>query len=301
LSSALAVIGRGRGLGGVLRGLRELDAELAVIVATAEYVTSGGSPQPAGPGRPEITELRQSLQALSDDEVALARALRRPLTIERLGRHPIGNLVIQSLASAFGDLGTASAWLGGQLGISGSVLPTTLDNLTFTVETGLPAPGEPAPRWSQALDRVVFTPERPRVTVTVIRAISQARVALLAPGSLFRSVLVAAAVPDITRMLAATRARIIWICNLRPEGGETANDQFEVLRRHRIRVDAVLHDPAAALRLDPEPLAAQGVQVIPRPLCGATPGVHDGKLLRAAVSELLASAATSTSDASHRG
>ena len=59
-----------------------------------------------------MEDLRRSLESLSGEEGALVRAIRRPLTIERLGKQPLGNLVIASVASAFGDYETASRWLG---------------------------------------------------------------------------------------------------------------------------------------------------------------------------------------------
>src|ERR1700684_1262690 len=105
---SLAVVGGGRGLRSVIRALPEVEGHVTVIVAIA---------QPAGPGGPRgdgsdsaLGEGRRSLEALSDDDRALTRAIRRPLTINRIGRHPLGNLILRSLSYAFGDLGTASSW-----------------------------------------------------------------------------------------------------------------------------------------------------------------------------------------------
>jgi uncharacterized cofD-like protein len=212
--------------------------------------------------------------------------MRRPLSVDRLGRHPLGNLIIDSLASGFGDLGRASAWLGAQLGVDGEVLPATVQPLRFTVRSGAPKPGRPPPAWPRALDRVVFIPQRPRAPAQAISAIGAADAILLAPGSLFRETLVAAAVPDIARALRATSARIIWICNLEPEDGETAGDQLDVLLRHRVRVDAALFDPDSGLGRSSEQLSARGVQTIPRPMRATGSRAHDRQLLRSALSEL---------------
>lgn len=279
----------------MLRALRESEYELTVIVATAEDATPGA--EPGSGSDAAIAELRESLEALTDDEVALARAMRRPLTVDRLGRHPLGNFVIQTLAAAFGDLGEASAWLGAQLGISGWVLPATIEPLKFRIETLAPT-DDHAAGTGDPLDRLrlTFIPPRPPVSATVVKAIDLAKLALLAPGSLFSRVLAASAIPDIAAALAATPARVVWICNLEPEGDETANDQLAALHRHGVRVDAALYDPTAALQLATAQFADQGVELIPRRLRGATPGTHDRELLRAALTELAGVVPTSTPD-----
>jgi uncharacterized cofD-like protein len=303
LSRSLAVVGGGRGLRSVIRALPEVEGHLTVIVAAA---------QPAGPGSRRgdgtdsaVGELRRSLEALSDDDRALTRAIRRPLTINRLGRHPLGNLVLRSLASAFGDLGTATSWLAEQLGVSSSVVPASTEPLKFTIRSGQLAPGE-AREASRSLDRLSLVPEHPHVSPTVIEAIGSADWVLLAPGSLFRSLLAVTAIPDIAEALRTAPGRIVWISGIEAEPGESGNDQLDALRRHGVRVDAVLYDPAADLRLEPELLAAAGVQPIAHDL-GARrarthgrellAGTHDRELLAAALAELIDGSPTSRRDA----
>jgi hypothetical protein len=234
----------------VLRALRGSDAELTVIVAAAEYAGPGPPPEH---GAEAVADLRRSLEALSGDEVALARALRRPLTIDRSGCHPLGNLLLQSLASAFGDLGTASVWLGTQLGITGCVVPATAEPL-------------------KAPD--------------LVAAITRQDLVLLAPGSVTASVLVASAIPGIRDALRVTPAPVVWICNLRSEGGETVDEQLASLRRHDIRVDAILYDPHAGLGLEAGELREPGVAAIARRLMGGAARTHDPELLCAAVADL---------------
>lgn len=286
-SERVVTVGSGGGLGVVLRALSDLDLELTVIVAAAEYVGAGAPESGPGPS-PALAELHQALEALAGDRVALARAMRRPLTLDRLGRHPLGNLMIHSLVSGFGDLERASAWLGEQLGVEGDVLPATVEPLTFTVRAGRDRSGRSPAPWVHGLDRLRFTPQRPPVPPRAITAIGGADSILLAPGPLFRGMLVAAAVPDIARALRSTSARIVWICNLEPEDLETAGDQLDVLLGHGVRVDAALYDPAAGLGRSSDQLSDRGVQTIPRSLRSPRARVHDPQLLRAALIEVLA-------------
>lgn len=287
------VVGGGHGLLAALRGLRDdRHAELAVIVTMADDGGSSGALRQRREG-PAVGDMRRSLISLAGDQGALARAFARPLTINRLGRHPLGNLVIRSVADAFGDLEQASEWLGEQLEISGRVLPATDEPVSLLAEAGNDVIyGESAIGAARLrVRRLRFSPERPNVPDAVTDAIAQADLVLLGPGSLFTSVLAAAALPDIAATLAHTEARVVWICNLEPEAIETAgmsaHDHLAALRVHGVRVDAVLYDPAAALHFAPGELARQGLEALPRLLRSPHPEVHDPDLLRAALKGVL--------------
>lgn len=276
----------------MLRALSNDPAELTVIVTIADDGGSSGELRRRREG-PAVGDLRRSLLALTGDDVALARALARPLTVNRLGRHPLGNLVIRSVADAFGDLVEATAWLGGQLGIAGRVLPATAEAVSLIADAGdVLLHGESAIGAStQGIGELRFSPERPAVPAAALAAIELADWVLLAPGSLFTSVLAASAVPDVALALKSTSARIVWISNLEPDGSETAGmeagDHLAALRRHGVRADAVLYDPEADLPFEADQLERDGLAAWPRPLRGEQRGVHDPVLLRSALREVL--------------
>jgi uncharacterized cofD-like protein len=278
----------------VLKALREEDCRLTVIVSIAYEGQHGGD------GRHRLTgaaveDLRRSLEELTGQEGALLRAIKRPLTVEGLGRHPLGNLVIASVAEAFGDYGRASTWLGEQLGIGGAVLPATVEPVQLEIESSeqvptAESPGAPEPK----LSRLRFVGEHAKSPDAAVDAIRHARWVLLAPGSLYRSLLPPAGVPDLVSALKSTPARILWIANLEPDSREaatmTAIDHLLALQLQGIRIDAVMHDPSAALRFDPTELTSYGVQSISRELRGrADPAVHDPGKLRLALRELIGS------------
>ena len=151
--------------------------------------------------------------------------------------------------------------------------------------------GETAIGASSRVRRLRFVPECPAVPAAVVEAIERADLCLLAPGSLFTSVLATSALPTVAAALARTAAPVVWICNLEPDAIETAGmagaDHLAALRRHGVRVDAALFDPGADLHLDARELEDDHVAPIPRPLRGTRRGVHDQALLRAAIGELL--------------
>jgi uncharacterized cofD-like protein len=287
----IAVLGGGHGLASVLQTLRDDQHALTVIVTVGDDGGSSGELIRRG-GGPAVGDLRRSLEALTGHEVALGRAFRRPLTINRIGCHPLGNLLIRSLAAAFGDLGKASEWLGEQLGISAVVLPATSEPVSLVAEAGgRVVRGESAIGAARSdICRLSFDPARPQVPTAVVQAIEQADWVLLAPGSLFTSILATSALPDVASALARTTAHVVWICNLEPDAAETTGmtgqDHLAALQRHGVRVDTALYDPGAELQFEPEQLAGEQVRAVRRPLRSEQAGVHDPVLLRAALMEL---------------
>jgi len=279
----------------VLRGLSGANIPLTVNVSIADDGEHGGERwQPvSGAG---VEEIRRSLEALSG-EGPLLRAIRRPLTIERLGRHPLGNLTLASAAAAFGDYSRASVWLGEQLGIDGAVLPATIEptrhqiRVVDEVELSRSSSGR-----RRSIRKLQFVGDRTQSPDAAIAAINNARWVLLAPGGLYRSVLATAAVPDLSAALASTSARVVWIANLEPDPFEapklSAIEHFLALRAHGVRVDAVLHDESAGLKFDPAELKANGAESVARTLRSRTDrALHDPEQLCVALRALLSPAA----------
>jgi uncharacterized cofD-like protein len=274
----------------VIRALRGQGAPLTVIVSIAYEQQDGDEARQRITGA-SVEDLRRSLEALSGEEGALARAIRRPLTFERLGRHPLGNLVIASAAAGFDDYGQASLWLGEQLGIDGAVLPATTEPVRREIEIVTEAVAGGGERTYARLRLIADRVEAPAAAVS---AIERAQCAILAPGSLYRSILSTAAVPELASALRRTDAPVVWVANLEPESGEAGNlssmDHLLALRMHGVRVDVVLHDPSATVTFEPAELEVYGVRSMVRPLRGRTnPGVHDPQSLRSALDDVVGS------------
>jgi uncharacterized cofD-like protein len=289
-SDRVVVLGGGRGLACVLPALRNTGVHLTVITGIA-----------AGPAaeddvrqrlRGPVEDLRRSLEALSDEDAALLHAIRRPLAVDGVGEHPLGDLTLTAAADALGGYGRASMWLGEQLGIHGSVLPATTEPVRHDIEEiELPARPGAATRTAK---RLRFADSRTDSPESAVAAIGHADWVLLAPGGLYRNILSTCAAPDLATALASTPARIVWIANLTPDpreaSGMTSTDHLLLLRLHEVRIDAVLHDPSATLAFDPSELCDLGVESVAHPVQSASePGTHDPELLHAALTGLLAS------------
>ncbi len=291
----VVVLGGGHGTSAVVRALRDAAVDLSIVVTIADDGGSSGALR--GPLRGlAVGDMRRSLTALSGEGSVAGRALSRPVTIHRVGTHPLGNLLLQSLTGAFGDLGLAASWLEDQIGVAARVLPATREPVALLAETqdGRLVHGESAiGRCRTPLRRLYFSPACPRSPRAALRAVAAADLLLLAPGSLFTSTLATAALPDLRATLAASWAPVVWLCNLGDGGGEanglSASRQLAALTEHGIRVDAVLYDPEAGVCVDRRPLQRAGVRCLAHPLQGDAPGVHGATLLRAALEQLLSS------------
>jgi uncharacterized cofD-like protein len=300
----ITILGGGHGVASVLRALRQEGHELAVVVTVADDGGSSGQLRQRW-GGPAVGDLRRSIVALSDERATVGIAFAAPLTLTDVGQHPLGNLMLRSLIGAFGDLESASAWLCEHFGISARLLPATAEPVSLVAQAGETLViGETAIGHTHVpIERLWFDPASPEVPSAVVEAIAHADCVLVAPGSLFTSSLAVAALPDVRSALGRTAARIVWLCNLEPEpetAGMSAAEHLAALRRHDVRVDAVVYDPAAALRFAPSELAREPLQVWPRRLRGRAPGVHDAGLLRAVLREISrASRSRTTSVAAH--
>ena len=291
-NNAVVALGGGRGRASVLRALRSAAIPLTVIVSIAAAGDDGGD------GRQRLTgpvgDLRRSLEALSDEEGALLHAIRRPVTVDGVGRHPLGDLTLAAAADALGAYGRASMWLGEQLCIGGAVLPATVEPARRHIKAvEQPATGEASGGPAHRVRMLRFVGERTESPEAAIAAIRDAQWVLLTPGALYRSVLSTCAVPDLAAALRSTSARVVWIANLEPDPREapnmTAIDHVNLLGLHGVCVDVVLHDPSATLTVDPAELARVGMESIPRPLRSATdPAAHDPERSRWVLTTLLA-------------
>jgi uncharacterized cofD-like protein len=131
------------------------------------------------------------------------------------------------------------------------VLPTTEELVTLVAVTGNGiVHGQVAIQQSTGIKRVSLEPSDPEADADAVAAIDAADQIVIGPGSLFTSVLAALAVPGIREAVARSSARVVYVCNLRPQLPET--DGFvtaahvDALHDHGVEPDVVIADPALA-------------------------------------------------------
>ncbi len=267
-------VGGGTGLPKVLFSLLDMGFETTAVVTMAD---DGGS---SGHLRRELGMLppgdaRNCLVAMSADPgSSLARVFsyRFPHG-EGLAGHALGNLVIAALADIEGSFPKALATAGELLRSRGRVLPSTLDDVILTAEnvSGDRVVGQVNVAESvEPIACVRFAAEEPALAYgPAARALRDADLVVVGPGSLFTSILPNFLVEGIADALRATRGLVIYVGNVANQRGETAGmdaaDHLDALERHGLTdvFDvALFHDPGQwPLPDGVEPVIAGAAQV----------------------------------------
>jgi uncharacterized cofD-like protein len=221
-------------------------------------------------------DVRNCLAALAPDDSPYRALIQHRFSgAHDLAGHPIGNLLLAALTQMSGNLETAVDTLSSMMALEGSVLPSTAENVmlraefhdgeTRTGETAIAACGTRIKRLS--LNRPV------RPLPQSLRALINADVIVVGPGSLYTSIIPNLLVDGIASTMSGVRAVRIYVANLMTEPGETEGytlaDHLDALRSH---VGFDLFDYVLVNRrpVDP-PVAARYARH------GSTPVVRDGR------------------------
>jgi len=222
----LVALGGGTGLSTLLKGLKELPMDLTAIVTVTD---DGGS---SGRLRKELQilppgDIRNCLVALSPSESLLSRLFQfRFEEGSGFSGHSFGNLFIAAMTGVLGDFGTAVREASSILAIRGKVIPVTCDNvqLVASFEDGSIVTGETAISAAKKMIKSVeVQPSQPLPNPEALQAIDQARIIVLGPGSLFTSIIPNLLIPGIAERINRSQARVVYICNVMTQPGETDN------------------------------------------------------------------------------
>jgi uncharacterized cofD-like protein len=281
----VVAVGGGHGLAASLRAARTYAGSVTAVVSVADDGGSTGRLRAAAP-RTAPGDLRKCLVALAGGTGPLVRAMEHRFDSGELAGHAFGNLLIVALEESGGDLVGALDEIGRLIGAVGRVLPSTTVpvELRAVVGSGLEVRGQVAVGGRADVDLVALEPPDPPACPDAVEALLAADQIVLGPGSLYTSVLAATAVPGIREAVVSSPAPLVYVCNLRPQAGETSGydvaDHLRALARHGLVPDAVLHDPVAMPVFGD---VVEGVTVVTRPLARPHGLAHDAGLLGAAL------------------
>lgn len=299
----IVAIGGGTGLSNLLRGLRRHTSNLTAVVTVSDDGGSSGRLRTAF-DMPAPGDLSDCLAALSDNELEVSRLLEYRFSRgNELAGHTFGNLFITTLTEVEGDFAKAIRVLNSLLNLTGAVYPVSPDPISLCA---LKANGETVQGESKlstvpgAIAKVMIEPAQPKATPEVIHNLLNAELVVLGPGSLFTSTLPPLLVPAVRRAFLQTRAKIVYVCNIMTESGETdyfdAFDHVRALHAHlgrypdnviinrtpvdAARIESYRREGAEVVSFDPEPFERLGIQVTPLPLLGNGPHAqHDSATL----------------------
>ncbi len=305
----IVAIGGGTGLSTLLRGLKEHTANLTAIVSVADDGGSTGRLRDQL-GIPAVGDIRNCLVALAETEPAMGELLQYRFGTDEgsLSGHAVGNLLITAMNSiGGGDFEAAVRQMNRVLAVRGSVVPASGTALTLhaRLRDGTEVVGQSRVMQMRGIERVWLEPGDVRASRDAVKAIAEADLVILGPGSLYTSLLATILVPELRAALATSAALRVYVANVATQAGETEGydlaDHVEALAAHGVGdiVDLVLANSHLAGSAPDEEL---GVPVRLRwPPMGATrrprlvlddvvdpanPHHHDPEMLAAALLRL---------------
>jgi len=220
----IVVIGGGTGLSTLLRGLKSYSANITAVVTVADDGGSSGRLRREIGGLPP-GDLRSCIAALADQEKLITALFQyRFKAGDGLTGHSFGNLFLTAMSDITDGWEQAIAASSQVLAVRGQVLPATLSDVSLwaDLEDGRCIKGESKITAAAGkILRVGCTPARPPALPNAIRAIMDADLIILGPGSLYTSVVPNLLVPEIVEAIARRTVPRIYVCNIMSQPGET--------------------------------------------------------------------------------
>ena len=237
----IAVLGGGTGLSTLLRGLKEHTSNITAVVTVADDGGSSGRLREEL-GIPAVGDIRNCIAALADAEPVMAKLLQYRFPGDdsaSLGGHTIGNLLLAAMSSVQGDdFEEAVRQMNRVLAVRGQVVPATGTPVTLHARLldGREVAGQSEIARCTAIDRVWLTPEGVAASEDAARAIAEAELIVIGPGSLYTSIMPSLLLPQIVDAIRASAAIRLYVCNVATQLGETQEfdlaDHVAALERH---------------------------------------------------------------------
>ena len=246
----IVAIGGGTGLSTFLRGIKAYTSNITAIVTVADDGGSSGRLRQEF-GMPPPGDFRQCLAALADDEALTTHLFQYRFSESGssgqgsgLGGHAFGNLFIAAMSNVTGSFESGLAESSQVLAVRGRVLPSTVTPLVLVADLQddatrrlMRVEGESVITHTGAtIKRLMIRPEDALAYPDAIRAILDADVIVLAPGSLYTSLLPNLLVRGIADAIRAARGPCVFVCNVATQKGETTGytilDHIEAVEQH---------------------------------------------------------------------
>ena len=223
----VAAIGGGHGLSNMLRGLKRYTDNLSAIVTVAD--DGGGSGMLRKDlGMPPPGDIRACMEALANTEPVMRQLMHYRFTEGSLAGQSFGNLLLAALNGISPSFDAAVARMSEVLAITGRVLPvTTADvQLQAVFENGRSVVGESRiafckKREDCRITSVSLIPEHPKALPAALKAIEEAELILLGPGSLYTSIIPNLLVDGIVDAIQRSDAAKVYVANVMTQEGET--------------------------------------------------------------------------------
>ncbi len=224
----IVVLGGGTGQSVLLSGLKRFPFDITAVVSVCDDGKSTGKLREEF-NIPAMGDIRRVLIALSETEDIIGKLVNyRFKTNGNFDGHTVGNIILTALNDIYGSMSEGIEHITKILNLKGTVLPFSDDSVTLMgeMEDGSIISGEHNITESNLKIKRVFYEKKPKVNKEVIKKIKDADAIILSMGSVFTSIIPNLICKDVIKAIDESNARIIYVCNLFTQPGET--DGFKV-------------------------------------------------------------------------
>lgn len=244
----VVVFGGGTGLSTLLKGLKYFPLDITAVVSVSDDGKSTGKLRKEF-NTPAVGDIRRVLVALSETEPLIEKLLNyRFETKSELNGHPVGNLLLTALISVVGNMSDGIESLGKVFNLKGKVLPLTEENVTLMgkMQDQTVIEGEHNITEYKGKIEEIFYKEVVSTNPLVLKEIKDSDLIIISMGSLYTSIIPNFLNKDLIQTLTESRAKIMYICNMMTQPGETdgftVSDHIEILNKYlgERKVDVVI-------------------------------------------------------------
>lgn len=240
----IAAIGGGTGLSTMLRGLKLHTNKITAIVSVADDGGSSGILR-SDMGMLPPGDIRNCVAALTDVEPMYEELLNYRFSDGVFAGHTLGNMFLAAINDMSENFDEAVSKFCRLVGVSANVVPVSNDSIVLSalLENGMIVNGESnigkRDNREYGIEKVFIAPGDAKPVKSAIRAISEADVIVLGPGSLYTSVIPNLLIDGIADTIRESKAKKIYVCNIMTQPGETdgysASRHLDAIERHSFR------------------------------------------------------------------
>ena len=239
MNEKIVAIGGGTGLSTMLRGLRHHTENVTAVVTVAD---DGGS---SGILREDYDmlppgDVRNCVSALANIDPELGEIFNFRFKCGTFDGHSLGNIVLAAINDMSPTFETAVRRFCKMAGVVGRVCPVTNESVVLNacLSDGTVISGESKigiHRENNKIETVFLTPGAKAID-EVVRAIGEADIIVMGPGSLYTSIIPNFLVDGVVDAIHKSSAVKIFVCNIMEQPGETegysVNDHLEAIEKH---------------------------------------------------------------------
>ena len=228
------VVGGGNGLSTLLKGLKQFPIDITAVVSVSDDGKSTGKLRTEF-HTPAVGDIRRVLLSLAQTEPLFEQLWNYRFDQKStLQGHTVGNILLTAMIDINGNISSGMESLGKVLNLKGTVLPFTEDNVTLVAQMmdGIVVEGEENITNYNGKIKDIWYKNIPTVNPSVLESVASADLIILSMGSLYTSIVPNLLSEEIKNAIKKSNARIMYICNMMTQPGET--DKYAVSDHIRV-------------------------------------------------------------------